>query len=92
MQGEFIGTTQFVVRLRPEIHRLIDGVTTGLYDPNELDSKTIQAFSTYLHETVHWWQHMGSTAGLIMSLVYPAQAHQNTSRLLKNPLLRRGGI
>jgi hypothetical protein len=74
-------TTQFVVRLSPEIHRLIDSVPTGLYAPDQLDGRAIQAFSTYLHETVHWWQHMGSTAGLIMSLVYPAQAHQNTGQL-----------
>ena len=73
--------TQFAVRLKPEIHRLINAVSTGIHPKSNLDNDTIQAFSTYLHETVHWWQHMGSTSGLIQSLVYPAQAHQNQGYL-----------
>ena len=36
-----------------------------------------QAFSTLLHETVHWWQHVGSTYGLMLSLTYPTQLHGN---------------
>ena len=74
-------TTHFVVRLSPKIHRLMDKVSTGVYITGEVDSETIQAFSTYLHETVHWWQHMGSTAGLVLSLAHPAQAHQNAEHL-----------
>jgi hypothetical protein len=74
-------TTHFVVRLSPRIHRLLDKATTGAHAAREIDSETIQAFSTYLHETVHWWQHVGSTAGLVLSLAYPAQAHQNTEHL-----------
>jgi hypothetical protein len=31
--------------------------------------------STLLHETVHWWQHIGSTYGFILSLNYPVQSH-----------------
>jgi hypothetical protein len=46
---------RFVLRLSPKIHRLIDAVPAGLYASDELDGETIQAFSTYLHETVHWW-------------------------------------
>jgi hypothetical protein len=26
-----------------------------------------QAFSTYLHETIHWWQHVGTSAGLMLT-------------------------
>jgi hypothetical protein len=74
-------TTHFVVRLSPEIHRLLDKVTSGVHPTREFDGETIQAFSTYLHETVHWWQHIGSTAGLVLSLAYPAQAHQNAEYL-----------
>jgi len=44
------------------------GATEGL-DRAEI----VQAYSTYLHETMHWWQHVGSSAGLILSLAYPAQ-------------------
>jgi hypothetical protein len=74
-------TTQFVVRLSPKIHRLIDGITPGIYAHDELDGEMVQAFSTYLHETVHWWQHIGSTAGLVLSLTSPAQAHQSIKEL-----------
>jgi hypothetical protein len=71
---------QFVLRLSPEVHRRIaalpDGIVTG-----PLDFDNVQAFSTYLHETIHWWQHVGSTSGLLMSLSYPAQAHANYDQL-----------
>ncbi|MBA3040924.1 MAG: hypothetical protein FP819_14490 [Rhizobiaceae bacterium] len=65
-------TKQFVLRLSPRVHELVSALTTGNHadhDPAEL----VQAYSTYIHETVHWWQHVGSTAGLIYSLCYPAQ-------------------
>lgn len=67
-------TEHFVLRLSPRTHELVDALTRGQtegYDIGEL----FQAYSTYLHETVHWWQHMGSTAGLILSLAYPAQIY-----------------
>ncbi|PXA87399.1 hypothetical protein DMC47_32325 [Nostoc sp. 3335mG] len=67
-------TEHFVLRLSPRVHELVEALTnhkTDDYEPEEL----IQAYSTYLHETVHWWQHMGSTAGLILSLAYPAQIY-----------------
>lgn len=74
-------TIHFVVRLSPRIHRLLDKVTNGSHLTTELDVETVQAFSTYLHETIHWWQHIGSTAGLVLSLAYPAQSHQNRNHL-----------
>jgi hypothetical protein len=40
-----------------------------------LTGEQVLAFSTYMHETIHWWQHIGSTSGLMLSLFYPAQAH-----------------
>lgn len=67
-------TEHFVLRLSPRTHELVDAITrqeTDGYDTAEL----YQAYSTYLHETIHWWQHVGSTAGLILSLAYPAQVH-----------------
>jgi hypothetical protein len=67
-------TEHFVLRLSPRAHELVDALTqrdTQGHDVAEL----YQAYSTYLHETVHWWQHMGSTAGLILSLAYPAQIY-----------------
>lgn len=82
-------TEHFVLRLSPRIHQLIDATASGQYDARAIDSETMQAWSTYLHETVHWWQHMGSTAGFILSLGYPAQTHQNADRL--KVFLRRAG-
>jgi hypothetical protein len=61
-------TEHFVLRLSPKVHELVDAVPSGVYAAGELDSATIQAFSTYVHETVHWWQHIGSTSGLVLSL------------------------
>jgi hypothetical protein len=65
-------TEQFVLRLSPRVHEMVDAITTGRtegYDRADL----IKAYSTYLHETVHWWQHVGSTTGVILSLAYPTQ-------------------
>lgn len=65
-------TEQFVLRLSPKVHELVDAVTKGNvegYDPAEI----VRAYSTYLHETVHWWQHCGTTTGVILSLAYPTQ-------------------
>lgn len=74
-------TEQFVLRLSSRIHKLVDAIVTDVATTDEIDDETFQAFSTYLHETVHWWQHVGSTSGLVLSLQYPAQAHQNQEHL-----------
>jgi len=76
-------TERFVLRLSPRVHRLVDEAPKGIYSTDTLNAETIQAYSTYLHETVHWWQHIGSSAGLVLSLVHPAQAHQNSERLVE---------
>jgi hypothetical protein len=64
--------SQFVVRLNPKIHELVDALGAGDLESRDPD-EVFSAYSTFLHETVHWWQHIGSTSGLIMSLCYPAQ-------------------
>lgn len=64
---------QFVLRLSPVVHKLVD----GLVDGSNVSWEGMQAYSTYLHETVHWWQHVGSTLGFVISVSYPAQAHIN---------------
>lgn len=74
-------TLQFVLRLSPRVHRLINAAPFGVLDRSQIDFETVQAFSTYLHETVHWWQHMGSTAGFVVSLCYPTQSHSNVAPL-----------
>ena len=71
---------QFVLRLSPEVHRQLDSLSNGVFRGN-LVFDTLQACSTYLHETVHWWQHIGSTAGFVRSMSYPAQSHANFKHL-----------
>jgi hypothetical protein len=66
-----------VLRLSPVVHRTLDGSPIGIVSSGEVSFDVAQAFSTLLHETVHWWQHIGSTYGLMVSLSYPAQAHAN---------------
>jgi hypothetical protein len=68
---------QFVLRLRPDVHRALNSAPAGVVTPNQLSNEQVLAFSTYLHENIHWWQHVGSTTGLFLSLIYPAQSHLN---------------
>lgn len=72
---------RFVVRLSPRVHELIASLPSGMGFFSDVTFEQKQAFSTYLHETVHWWQHVGSTCGFMMSLSYPAQTHANLKHL-----------
>jgi hypothetical protein len=82
-------TLDFVVRLRRDVHLKLEILGNGL-DFKHVDSfETVQAFSTYLHETVHWWQHIGTTAGLMLSFLQPAHAHMNRKDL--DEILERFG-
>lgn len=76
-------TMQFVLRLRPDLHKKLENIPIGAFCTNTVGDEEFQAFSTYLHETIHWWQHVGSTSGLILSLSYPAQSHINFLHLAK---------
>jgi hypothetical protein len=70
-----------VVRLSPLVHDLIASLPPGIGYRSGMSWEQVQAFSTYLHETIHWWQHVGSTCGLMLSLSYPAQTHANLNHL-----------
>jgi len=74
-------TTRFVLRLSPRNHELMDLIQTNGFGLGNVPSEAIQAYSTYLHETVHWWQHVGSTSGLLFSLSYLAQCHSSMGQL-----------
>ncbi|BFI94519.1 MAG: hypothetical protein RSP_00290 [Rhodanobacter sp.] len=50
---------------------------------DQLSEEQLLAFSTYLHENIHWWQHVGSITGLFLSLIYPTQSHLNHKYLLE---------
>lgn len=70
-------TEQFVLRLSQKNHALIDEILEEGFDKNNISDDALQAYSTYLHETIHWWQHIGSTSGFILSLCFPLQTHTN---------------
>ncbi|MBL8500636.1 MAG: hypothetical protein JNL77_08675 [Nitrosomonas sp.] len=74
-------TFQFVLRLSPAVHRKLASMPSGIVSSSMIDLEGVEAFSTYLHETIHWWQHIGSTFGLMLSMTYPAQAHANYDHL-----------
>ena len=74
-------TFEFTLRLSQEVHERIAKLDAGIHSSRGLEFEDVEAFSTYLHETIHWWQHIGSTFGLIFSLTYPAEAHANHGRL-----------
>ncbi len=82
-------TFQFVLRLSPAVHRKLTSMPSGIVNSGMIDLEGVQAFSTFLHETVHWWQHVGSTYGLMLSMTYPAQAHANYDHL-KNLIVSVG--
>jgi len=58
---------QSVIRLRDDVHK-------ALHEDGSRAEK-MQAFSTFMHENIHWWQHVGSHLGFITSISYPALAH-----------------
>ncbi|MFQ3246608.1 MAG: hypothetical protein ACI9SP_003261 [Arenicella sp.] len=70
---------RFVLRLRPDLHKALKSTGAGIRFAklSDINFEAFQAFSTYLHETIHWWQHIGSTSGLILSLSSPLQTHIN---------------
>ena len=71
--------TQYVLRLSYSVHKLVDSATQK--KNKDITWEEFQAFSTYLHETVHWWQFIGSTVGFMLSMGYPAEAHANIETL-----------
>jgi hypothetical protein len=71
---------QFVVRLHDEVHAELEDVPPGVAI-RTVTGRQALAHATYFHERIHWWQHVGSTYGLVMSLSYPAQTHVNYTRL-----------
>ena len=74
-------TTRFVLRLSPRNHELMEAFQANGFALHDASSESLQAYSTYLHETIHWWQHVGSTSGLLFSLSYLAQCHSSMHQL-----------
>lgn len=79
-RGQYV-PMHFVLKLRPDIHKKLENINNGISPTKNFDFDTLQAFSTYLHETIHWWQHIGSTSGFTLTMSHPSQTHINTELL-----------
>ncbi|MBB3819820.1 hypothetical protein FHT03_003011 [Xanthomonas arboricola] len=73
-------TFEFVLRLSQPIHQRLAALPSGI-SAAQHSFEDVEAMSVFLHETVHWWQHVGSTYGLLLSMTYPAEAHANHNGL-----------
>jgi hypothetical protein len=47
-------TTRFVLRLSPRNHELMAMIEANAFELGHIPSEAMQAYSTYIHETVHW--------------------------------------
>lgn len=74
-------TMRFVLRLSPRNHQLMEMIEANEFEADSVPPDVIQAYSTYIHETIHWWQHVGSTSGLLFSLSYLGQCHSSMDEL-----------
>ena len=83
-------TEQFVLRLSPVVHRILASHEPGIQTNGALGFEGAKAMSTLLHETIHWWQHIGTTHGLIISLNYPVRSHATHFHLKE--LVKRDGF
>ena len=66
--------------MSPEAHRKIEALPKGIIEGSR-NFHSIDAYSTYLHETIHWRQHNGET------LRSPPRT--NRAEELKGPLTRQ---
>ena len=52
-------TMRFVLSLSPINHSFLDSIETEIRPAQDFSPETLKAYSTYVHETIHWWQHVG---------------------------------
>jgi hypothetical protein len=74
-------TTRFVLRLSPLNHEYMEKIEANAFGDGPVPWEAKKAYSTYIHETMHWWQHVGSTSGLLLSLSYFSQCHSTMDEL-----------
>lgn len=74
-------TTRFVLRLSPLNHEYMEKIEANAFADDPVPWEAVKAYSTYIHETIHWWQHVGSTSGLLLSLSYFSQCLSNIGEL-----------
>ena len=73
-----------MLSLADEVHQelKLSNLAPGEIQFLAASSEQAQAFSTYLHETIHWWQHVGSFSGFLQTCIYPAITHLNYGHLI----------
>lgn len=76
VRGQY-STFEFVLRLSQPVHERLALRAKAIESGEKPSLEDAEAFSVYLHETIHWWQHVGSTYGLVLSMTYPAELHLN---------------
>lgn len=74
---------RFIVRLSPINHERVNSLGYGVIASSTIDYESLKSYSTFIHENIHWWQHIGSTSGIIYSLSYLAQFYINRKNLLE---------
>lgn len=72
---------QFVLSLDSDLNATLDKIGSGTFQRKDISPKAASAFSTLLHETIHWWQHIGSTSGFMLSFASLVQFHANLRHL-----------
>lgn len=69
---------QFVLRLSPVNHDHIAKFSgRDVVNMSDIEDAELKAYSTYIHENIHWWQHKGSISGFIRSMSYVSFFHNN---------------
>lgn len=69
----------YILRLRQDVHDVLRLMASEESNDYYTEFEQLQAQSTLFHENLHWWQYIGSTSGLIMSLSLPAQVMASLS-------------
>jgi len=67
-----------VIHLHSSVASMLD---SGQPEITNFADPRAKAFATYLHETIHWWQHIGTTSGLISGLRIPVQCHMSQGEI-----------
>ena len=82
--GQF-NSIEFSMRLSPKIHETLGALNTRFGGLNlitaAVSKEEVEAQSTFFHETIHWWQHVGSSFGLMLALNHPVQTYSNMRHL-----------
>lgn len=80
IMGQF-DPMNFVVKIDSQISDALkaEGKSQILF--TERGDSRAYAFASYFHEIIHWWQHIGTTAGFFSGMTIPVQTHVNYKHL-----------